>query len=50
MRTHIKTFPLTYKLSLTSESSKGLMYHPNYRFTINSHTDHRRDVLYQFLC
>lgn len=50
MRNQIKPFSFINKLSLTSETSKGLMNHPNYRFTIHSHTDHRCDILHQFFC
>lgn len=35
---------------LTSETSKRLMYHPNDRFTVDSHAHHGRDILDQILC
>lgn len=45
-----KMFSCSCKLSLTSETSKRLMYHPNYWFTMDSHTHHCCDVLEQILC
>lgn len=49
-KSEAKRFPRTCKLSLTSETSERLMYHPDYRFSMYSYTHHGCDILEQALC